>query len=539
MEDVGRSMRPRRRQHPQRTGSWEDADPAAAREPCERPAGTDSTPQAIRKLDETGWVHRAAMDMATRIGIVLLAAAAVGCGQLTSSAVDGRLAAERSQVPVSSGPRERGDRPDVVQILTDDQRWDTLAEMPIVEEDLVGHGISFERGYVSNPLCCPSRASILTGRYSHSNGVYTNQNGQPYGGFRAFDDRSTVATWLDEAGYRTAMLGKYFNGYEGPYVPPGWDRWFATYRNGAFYDYLATDDGTVKTYGSDPTEYGTTVLAGEAVRFIESTPRDTPLFMYFAPHAPHEPAMPAPGDRRAYTDLQPWRPRSYDEADVSDKPEYIRNQARLDAVKGAQIDEFRRSQLASLMGVDRAVGTIVDTLEETDRLANTMIVFTSDNGMLWGEHRWGTKLVPYEESIHMPFVVRFDAMIPSPRTDDRLVLNIDLAPTFADLANVSTRREDGMSLVPLFGGEATPWRTDFLLEHMQHSTGGVPTYCGVHSERYVYVRYRTGEQELYDLERDPAQMANLVGHDGYARIRRELRQRLGELCDPPPTGYRS
>ena len=152
--------------------------------------------------------------------------------------------------------------------------------------ELAGHGISFERGYVSNPLCCPSRASILTGRYSHSNGVYTNQNGQPHGGFRAFDDRSTVATWLDEAGYRTAMLGKYFNGYEGPYVPPGWDRWFATYVNGAFYDYLATDDGVVRTYGSDPADYGTTVLATEAVRFIESTPADTPLFLYFAPHAP-------------------------------------------------------------------------------------------------------------------------------------------------------------------------------------------------------------------------------------------------------------
>ena len=385
--------------------------------------------------------------------------------------------------------------------------------------------------------CCPSRASILTGRYSHSNGVYTNQNGQPHGGFRAFDDRSTVATWLDEAGYRTAMLGKYFNGYEGPYVPPGWDRWFATYVNGAFYDYLATDNGVVRTYGSDPADYGTTVLAGEAKRFIESTPADMPLFMYFAPHAPHEPAMPAPSDRRAYTDLRPWRPTSFDEAVVSDKPEYIQDQPRLDAAKRVQIDEFRRSQLGSLMAVDRAVGTIVDTLEETGRLRNTMIVFTSDNGMLWGEHRWGTKLVPYEESIHMPFVVRFDAMIASPRTDERLVLNIDLAPTFADLANVSTRGAEGKSLVPLMGDEEGPWRTDFLLEHMQHSDGGVPTYCGVHSERYVYVRYRTGEQELYDLVRDPAELVNVVSRDGYAQIRQQLRQRLVELCDPTPPGF--
>ena len=328
---------------------------------------------------------------------------------------------------------ERSDPPNVVLILTDDQRWDTVGgDADGRSYELADHGISFERGYVSNPLCCPSRASILTGRYSHSNGVYTNKNGQPHGGFRAFDDRSTVATWLDEAGYRTAMLGKYFNGYEGPYVPPGWDRWFATYVNGAFYDYLATDDGVVRTYGSDAADYGTTVLATEAVRFIESTPADTPLFLYFAPHAPHEPAMAAPGDRRAYTDLGAWRPPNYDEADVSDKPAYIRDQPRMDAVASARIDEFRRSQYASLLAVDRAVGTIVDALEQRGRLSNTLIVYTSDNGMLWGEHRWGTKLVPYEESIHVPFIVRFDPMIGSPREDEHLVVNIDLAPTIAD-----------------------------------------------------------------------------------------------------------
>jgi arylsulfatase A-like enzyme len=188
--------------------------------------------------------------------------------------------------------------------------------------------------------------------------------------------------------------------------------------------------------------------------------------------------------------------------------------------------------------VDHAVGAIVDTLAETGRLENTMIVFTSDNGMLWGEHRWDTKLVPYEESIHMPFVVRFDALIGSPRTDDRLVLNIDLAPTFADLAKVSAPGADGRSLLPLIGDEAGPWRTDFLLEHMQHSHGGVPTYCGVHSEGYVFVRYRTGEEELYDLERDPAELVNVVSRGSYGQIHQELRQRLQDLCDPRPPGYR-
>ena len=477
------------------------------------------------------------MDKASRVGAALLAAAAVACGQLSTAALDEPHVTGRTQAAAAGEPMERNDPPNVVLILTDDQRWDTVSAMPTVISELAGHGISFERGYVSNPLCCPSRASILTGRYSHSNGVYTNKNGQPHGGFRAFDDRSTVATWLDEAGYRTAMLGKYFNGYEGPYVPPGWDRWFATYVNGAFYDYLATDDGVVRTYGSDAADYGTTVLATEAVRFIESTPLDTPLFLYFAPHAPHEPAMAAPGDRRAYTDLGAWRPPNYDEADVSDKPAYIRDQPRMDAVASARIDEFRRSQHASLLAVDRAVGTIVDALEQTERLSNTLIVYTSDNGMLWGEHRWATKLVPYEESIHVPFIVRFDPMIGSPRGDEHLVVNIDLAPTIADVAGASAPGADGQSLVPLFGSVPGPWRSEFLLEHMQHSDGGVPTYCGVHSDRYVYVRYRTDEEELYDLERDPTELANRVENQWYAETRMQMRQRLRELCDPPPPGY--
>jgi arylsulfatase A-like enzyme len=425
-----------------------------------------------------------------------------------------------------------------VLILTDDQRSDTLWAMPTVQRELADRGITFANGYVSNPLCCPSRASILTGQYSHSTGVYTNRGQEPFGGFRAFDDGSTVATWLQDAGYRTAMLGKYMNGYAGSYVPPGWDEWFATYQNGGFYDYVAADDYVMKTYGSDRGAYGTTVLAENAVDFIRTTPADTPLFLYFAPHAPHEPATAAPGDGDAFADLEPWRPESYDEADISDKPAYIQRRYRLSATERAGIDRFRRSQYRSLLAVDRTVGEIVDALEATDRLSNTLIVFTSDNGMLWGEHRWDTKLVPYEESIRVPFVLRFDAAIRTPRTDERLVLNIDLAPTFADLAGIAAPRAEGRSITPLLFDEARrpPWRNDFLLEHMEKSAGGVPTYCGVHTGDRVFVRYVTGEEELYDLARDPAQLENLAGDERYAPIRREMLRRLRELCDPAPPG---
>jgi arylsulfatase A-like enzyme len=431
-------------------------------------------------------------------------------------------------------------KPNILLFVTDDHRWDTLWAMPTVQSELVDHGIEFVNGFASNPLCCPSRASILTGVYSHLNGVYTNTARGPYGGFAAFDDRSTVATWLQDEGYHTGLFGKYLNGYgRDEYVPPGWDRWFATFRNGGFYDYRAVSDGTALRFGSDGSDYGTEVLARKTVSFINGTEPSTPLFAYFAPHAPHEPATPAPGDGRTFEDLPRWRPESYNERAISDKPSYIRESPRLDASERREIDRFRRDQYQSLLAVDRAVGDIVQALEDTDRLSNTLIVFMADNGMSWGEHRWRKKVVPYEESIRVPFVVRFDPAIETPRTDEHLVVNVDLAPTFVRLAGSPVTGFEGRSLVPLFRSADVAWRTDFLLEHMTKNErgGGVPTYCGVRTERYKYVRYSTGEQELYDLERDPLELINSVRRDRYSEVLRSLRGRLKQLCRPTPPGF--
>ena len=427
--------------------------------------------------------------------------------------------------------------PDIVLILTDDQRFDTLWAMPTVESQLVAKGIDFTNGYVSNPLCCPSRSSILTGEYSHSTGVYTNHPSQPYGGFPAFHDRSTVATWLDGAGYRTALFGKYLNGYSGTYVPPGWDRWFATFDAGAYFDYTANSDGVLRHYGSTRHDYGTDVLAKQAADFITSTDPALPLFMYFAPHAPHGPATPAPRDANAFSDLPQFRPPSFNEADVSDKPAYIRRQSPISTRKAGQIAQFRRNQYRTLLSTDRAVGSIIDALTVSGRLSNAMIVFMSDNGFLWGEHRWHTKEVPYEESIRVPFVIRYDAMITSPRVDDHLVVNIDLAPTFAALAGARAPNAEGRSLLPLLASSKASWRDDFLLEELNLGLGAVPTYCGVHSERYVYVDYVTGEEELYDLVRDPYEMQNVVHSAGYAEVLLAMRRRLKQLCDPVPPGF--
>jgi len=424
-----------------------------------------------------------------------------------------------------------------VLILTDDQRYDTLWSMPTVQSELVAKGIEVTNAYVSNPLCCPSRVTFLTGQYSHSTGVYHNHPGEPYGGFPAFHDGSTIATWLHDAGYLTGLFGKYLNGYTGTYVPPGWDRWFVTYDGGAYFDYTASTDGRLATYGSEPSAYGTAVLGRQVTRFIRSTEAAQPMFLYVAPHAPHEPAVPAPGDEKAFANLSEWRPPSYDEADVSDKPGYIQRKTRLEESHVTHIDRFRLDQYRSLLSLDRAVGEILDALSDTGRLSNAVIVFTSDNGMLWGEHRWHTKVVPYEESIRVPFVVRADALISSPRTDSRFVLNVDLAPTFAQLAGVGAPGAEGRSLLPLLTSAAVPWRTDFLLEHLETKDFGVPTYCGVHSRRYAYVNYVTGEEELNDLVRDPLELKNRAKDPAYRDERGALRDRLVQLCSPRPPGF--
>ena len=431
--------------------------------------------------------------------------------------------------------RAASEHPDVVVIVTDDQRWDSLDVMPIVQRELIGPGVTFTNAFVSNPLCCPSRASILTGDYSHSTGVYRQI--LPFGRFESFRDGSTLATWLDGAGYDTALIGKYIDGYQHAgltgYVPPGWDRWVGFVHAG-YQDYQLSLDGSVRAYGDAPIDYSTDVLASEAVRFIRGA--RGPLFLYFAPEAPHAPALPAPQDRLAFAGRPAPTSPSFDEADVSDKPAYVRELPRITDTRRAEVTAFALDQDRTLLAVDRAVGQIVNALRATGRLGNTLIVFTSDNGISYGEHRWTKKEVPYEESIRVPMVVRFDP-IGVTKTDEHLVANIDIAPTVAELARVATPPVDGRSLVPLLGSsEDLPWRQDLLLEHME-GTNPVPTYCGVRAEHSVYVRYATGEEELYDLTADPFELSNIAADPSVAGLLSTMRARLDELCDPPPPGF--
>ena len=439
-------------------------------------------------------------------------------------------ATARSPAPAADG------RPNIVLIVSDDQRFDTLWAMPILTERLAARGVTFPDAFVTNPLCCPSRASILTGDYSHTHLVYRQD--PPFGRFEWFDDRSTLATWLHDAGYRTGLFGKYLDGYQHAavtgYVPPGWDRWVA-FVHSEQVDYQLTIDGELHAYGHAPGDHATEVLADQVVSFIRGS--TGPLFVEFTPSVPHAPAIPSPGDEDAFADLAPARPPSFDEADVSDKPAWVRALPRLSPEQVSAIDAFRQDQYRSLLGLDRAIGRILDALQETGRLENTLIVFTSDNGILHGEHRWAKKEAPYEEAIRVPMVMRWDAdgWDAGAQMPGILALNIDLAPTIADAAGVTHPHTDGRSLLPVLEGSA-PWRSDFLVEHLE-GTNPVPTYCAVRSQRWMYVRYTTGEEELYDLRADPYELENLAADPAERQVLEGRRARLLELCSPVPPGY--
>jgi N-acetylglucosamine-6-sulfatase len=441
--------------------------------------------------------------------------------------------------------------PNIVLILTDDQRFDELAHMPTVQSTLVDKGVTFHNGFVVNSLCCPSRSTILTGEYSHSTGVY--KNSPPNGGFETFtqsgDDRSTIATWLHDAGYRTALIGKYLNGYtpdQASYVPPGWSAWDAlTLENlggdgegsQGYFDYSLSVDGTLETHGTAPSDYSTDVLASDATEFIRSTPTGQPLFLFFAPRAPHAPATPRPGDARACSDLAPNRPPNYNEANVSDKPSYIASLPTWTSALADREDAFWQRQCQSLYAVDDAVGSIVSALSTTGRLNDTLILFASDNGLAFGEHRWKAKEVPYEESIRVPIVARFDRLThKTPSVSNDFVLNLDFAPTFAAAAAVEAPGAEGMSFLPLLDGTASTWRKDFLVEFAD-GPALVPGFCAVRNTRYLYVEYSTGEQELYDLQRDPYELANKASASAYQGVRQTLYARMLKLCSPPPPGF--
>lgn len=452
----------------------------------------------------------------------------------------------RTETPASTASPPVGrpispPQPNIVLIVTDDQRWDTLGAMPFVRRHVVDRGVTFSNAVVVDPVCCPSRASILTGGYSHTTGVYSNT--PPHGGAEVFDPASTVATWLQAADYRTGLVGKYLNHYRGRDVPPGWGTWRAFSGPFGYSDYDMNIAGSIHRFGSDPEDYSTRVVDDGAIRFLDQTPGDRPFFLYVAPFAPHAPATPDPLDVSRFPHLATFRPPNYNEADLRDKPVWIQRLPVLTTAQQAGIDALRQSQLRSLQAVDRMVASIVRELRRAGRLQDTVIMFTSDNGLAWGEHRWRNKLVPYEESLRVPLVVRWDGVVAPGSSDAHQVANIDLAPTIAEIAGLSPEPVDGRSFAPLLTGKKTWWRRALLFEflHDRRAEGtkvSPPSYCGLRTRRWTFVHYETGEEELYDRRSDPFELSNGVDRPGNAEVVTRMRRDVRRMCHPLPPGMR-
>jgi arylsulfatase A-like enzyme len=461
-------------------------------------------------------------------------------------------------------------RPNVIVILTDDQRVDQFTGMSTVAGELSAKGTTFSNAFVVDPYCCPSRISALRGQYSHSTGIYGASS--PYGGAGLVKSKglenSTLATWLDSVGYRTSLIGKYLNGYSNTStIPPGWDDWKAMAKIGSgeryYYNYSINDQGSEVQYGSSSADYSTDVLRDYAVDFIKTTPEATPFFLWFAVTAPHSPRAVAPrheSDPRCSSAANTGYlggtgpPPSWNEADVSDKPLWIRqtsvqSSGKISTQKSQWIQACR-----TLLSVDEAVKALINSLGS--RLANTMIIFTSDNGHMWGEHRIGGKKVAYEETARVPFIVRYDPLTGmTARSDSRMVANIDIAATVAEAAGVAPGvPQDGRSLMPLLQGSSQPWRDAILIEHADPpgstSGGYVPTYCAIRTTTHKYVAWTTGEEELYDLQTDPYELNNLLRPPGGVissasqALRVQLYERLfaggggqAPMCYPEPPDY--
>jgi N-acetylglucosamine-6-sulfatase len=479
-------------------------------------------------------------------------------------------------------PKEDKDRPpNVILLITDDLTVDdlnpnTLKHMPNLKSLLIDKGTTFDDAFATNALCCPSRATILRGQYTHNHQILSNH--PPLGGAERFrflgHENSTMATWAKEQGYRTALFGKYMNDYNDTYVTSGWDQWYAVSGN-----YLSNDlneNGHIVSY--DPDRYHLDdVLSEKASEYVEraAIPEppfftvDRPFLMWIGTKAPHQPATPAARDENAYPNVSLAHPTSFDERDVSDKPTWISDNPPLSSDQKAYMEELNRKRLQSMLAVDDMVGDLVKALHESGELDNTYIFFTSDHGFHLGEHRLSAgKWTAYEEDIRVPLIVRGPG-VPEGRTLHHIVLNNDLAPTFADLTGAKTPSfVDGRSLKPLLTDDPTPlraWRKRFVIESVAERgsvphppflnesevtpllTGdplpsnwrrtsaataqsseewGRPWMKALRTKNYLYVEYKTGEHELYDLRKDPYEL-----HNEYSTASSELKQRLERQLD--------
>lgn len=459
---------------------------------------------------------------------------------------------------------EQYKKPNIVLILLDDLD-DTVTPfyeaMPVTKKLIKDRGMTFINSFSPNPLCCPARASLLTGKYSHNTGVYNNDGIS--GGWQQFykngNEEKTLAVYLKKNGYNTSHVGKYLNGFEEnpTHTPPGWTNWQGGVGRAIYtgYNYTLNENGKIVKYGSDAKDYLTDVISRKAAEFIQNTETEDekPFFLSLAPTAPHYPLLPAARHRN-----HPFRKAvlpdrlNYNEIDLSDKSSWLKDSAFTRSIFLLSTNWDYRHRMGSLYAVDEMVAVVLESLYKNGELNNTYIIFTSDNGYNNGAHKLIQKMAPYEESQRVPLVISGPGI--KKTTDDRFVLTIDLAPTILELAGLDTPSDmDGMSIKPiLFNEENVSWRKDFLA---QHKIGGlasefvgypwllnfvtefidVPSYTALRTYDHMFIEWqmKDGEldYELYDMKKDPYQLNNLLikGEGKYRELLGELEERLDRL----------
>lgn len=442
-----------------------------------------------------------------------------------------------------AAPLQHADeKPNIVFILADDMRLDEFEYMPQTQRLFAEQGLTFENAFVTTPLCCPSRATILRGQYAHNHQVLMNANLD--GGFEKFRslgrEDSTVATWLKSGGYKTVLLGKYLNHYpqnnDETYVPPGWDEWYSKFDEGEnYYNYRLNENGQVVSYGDAEEDYYTDVLGAQAQDYVQrAADSPDPFYMYLAPSTPHGPFKPAPRHKGAFAEVAELQSPAFDEADVSDKPSWVQDLPQMTSDDLNKVNRRHQYRLEMLLSLDEMIAGLIDELRTTDKLENTYIFFTSDNGYSLGEHRLDGKRTVYEENVRVPLALRGPG-VPEGQSIEQMVLNTDFAPTIAELTSVSAPAfVDGRSLMPLLSGtQPADWRSAFLIEHWAGGDGGylmAPTYAAIRTETDKYVVYDAGEQELYDLSSDPNELESLAASADPTLVE-SLRTRLEALQD--------
>jgi N-acetylglucosamine-6-sulfatase len=446
--------------------------------------------------------------------------------------------------------------PNIIIILTDDVDLKLMPYVPKTNELIGEQGATLTNYFITTPICCPSRSSMLRGQYAHNTDVLENSPGFVRF-FRLNEEAETLAVWLSRDGYQTSLIGKYLNSYPTNagknYIPAGWTDWhsfiYQRGNNDFYYNYIMNENAELVSYGDAPEEYSTDVIRDKSISFInQNAAEGSPFFLLISVYGAHGPSTPAPRHEDLFADLQYPQSPSFNEEDISDKPQVIQQLGSTgDEFDAYDANALFRKRAQSMQSVDELVADVMQTLEKNGQLENTYVIFTSDNGFHMGEHRVPSgKGMPYEEDIRVPFLIRGPG-IPAGMQISQMIANIDLAPTIADWTDTRTADfVDGRSFAPFLDPAAGPladWRKGLLIEigytagRFSSNTQNIAfdpsgsssmieypdskydnylaeeegaTYRGIRGENFVYSEYENGEIEFYDLTTDPYELNNIA-----------------------------